>query len=346
MKKLKKAVMFTDIHFGAKNNSERHNKDNLEYIEWLIEQVNADPSIDHIIFLGDYYEQRSAISGQTLDYAYTGAKMINSIGLPVWFITGNHDLWHRSSREIYNIRQFETLENFTVVNEPLIVEHMGDRGAVLFPYLFEHEYPKLLEYIEYPVLFGHFEFKGFTITGDSVIKEHGPDHKHFSMFKRIFSGHYHKRDIKDNVVYIGNTFPTNFADANDTERGLAIYEYATDNLQFINWKHAPTYVKTKLSSVMDDPKSILKEKSTVECLVDIELNYEESLELKESLIKKYKLRELILDEGFDMDKLLDGDTSVDDEDDINMDALIINKLNTLSIKEIDNKKIIEEYRKL
>jgi hypothetical protein len=30
---IRKLLMFTDIHFGARNNSDQHNLDNLDYID-------------------------------------------------------------------------------------------------------------------------------------------------------------------------------------------------------------------------------------------------------------------------------------------------------------------------
>ena len=347
MKHLKKCAMYTDIHFGAHSNSEQHNKDCLEYLEWFKAQVQADTEIDHIIFMGDYFEHRAAISGLTLDYAYRGAKLINDIGLPVYFLTGNHDYFYRNNRDIHNTHSFDSLPNFKVVNSITVFEELGERGAVMSPFLFEHEFPQLLNYLEYPTVFGHFEFKDFVITGDSIVKEHGPDHKQFKQFKRIFSGHYHKRQIKDNVVYIGNTFPTNFADANDNERGMAVYEYKTNKLEFHDWQDAPSYIKCKLSTLMEKPKSILKERAVVNCLVDVDLNYEESLALKATTIKKYKLRELNLDEGFDLLSALDGDIEIeDDKTDSTMDVIVVDKLGTVSAKGIKNDKLVNLYKNI
>lgn len=343
---LKKAAMYTDIHFGAHNNSEQHNKDCIEYLKWFISNVKEDPSIDHIMFLGDYFEHRSSISGLTLDYAYEGAKLINEIGLPVFFMTGNHDYFYRNNRDIHNTKTFTALDNFRVINELTVVQELGKHGAVVCPFLFEHEFPLLLNYLEYPVVFGHFEFKGFVITGDYIVKEHGPDHKQFKKFKKIFSGHYHKRQIKDNIVYIGNTFPTNFADANDSERGMAIYDYDKNLVSFKDWSDAPTYVRCKLSELLNDPSKYLKNKATVTCLVDTELTYEESLALKDKMIKKFNLREFNLDEKFDAIEAISGDETSDDDSDYSIDHVIFKKLETVNAKGIISDKLVEIYRNI
>ena len=55
--KLHVAASMTDIHWGAKSNSEQHNQDCLNYINWFCKEA-VDNGADHIIFLGDWFENR------------------------------------------------------------------------------------------------------------------------------------------------------------------------------------------------------------------------------------------------------------------------------------------------
>lgn len=303
-KKFKKAAMFTDIHFGRKNNSELHNKDCLRFIEWFCENVKADPTIDCVVFLGDWHEHRSAINGMTLRYSYRGAKLLNELGIPVFVVIGNHDLYNRNNRDVYTTNPFDSLSNFTLVNEkPLVLEK---NDTVIFPYLFEAEYHSVMPELasKHSVIMGHFEFKGFVVTGESRVMDHGPEHTAFAKAKRIFSGHFHKRQIKDNVVYIGNAFPGDFGDANDFERGMAVYEFGTDNLTFTDWEDCPKYISAPLSEILDAPKKVLRLDARVKCQADIDLTFEESTEIKEKLTKKYKLREFTILETNDHNELL------------------------------------------
>lgn len=304
MKKFKKGALFTDIHFGRKNNSELHNNDCLRYLSWFCGEVKSDPDIDFIAFLGDWHEHRSSVNGMTLQHSYNGAKMINDLGLPVFFITGNHDMFFRNKRDVFTTKHFESLENFHVVSDgPLVLEK---NKAVFFPYLFEAEYHSLLpEYAaKYDVLFGHFEFKGFVLTGESRVNEHGPDHSLFDKPKRIFSGHFHKRQEQDNVIYIGNAFPGDFGDANDFSRGMAIYDFDNDTVTFRDWKECPKYIKAKLSDILDNPKDVLKNDARVMSMVDVDISFDESSVIKERLTKKFKLREFTLEEPNDLKETL------------------------------------------
>src|SRR6478609_8859756 len=151
---LKKGALFTDIHFGKKNNSEEHNQDCLNFIDWFKEQVKADPEIDHIWFLGDWNEHRAAINAFTLQRSYHGAKKLNDIGIPVYVLVGNHDLAFRNTRTTYTTEIFESLENFIILSETQVIKDI--HGEVLaIPYLREDEYPTLIEHSKVPVAMGH-----------------------------------------------------------------------------------------------------------------------------------------------------------------------------------------------
>jgi DNA repair exonuclease SbcCD nuclease subunit len=295
--------MLTDLHFGRVNNSELHNKDCINYLKWFCTNVKADPEIDVIIFLGDWHQHRSSVNGMTLHYSYRGAKMLNSLGLPVYFVTGNHDLFNRNNREIFTTNPFESLSNIVLIHDTPVVLDQND--TVLFPYLFEEEYHTLLpKYAKHKIFMGHFEFKGFVLVGDTKVLEHGPEHTAFSNQLRIFSGHFHKRQDKDNTFYIGNAFPGDFGDANDAKRGMATYEFDSDTLEYIDWPHCPMYIKCNLSDVLDEPTKYLLPDARVKCLVDVPLTFEESNQIRERLVKKYKLRELSLEDTTELTEVL------------------------------------------
>lgn len=344
---LNKAACFTDIHWGRKNNSELHNQDCLRFISWFCDQVRHDIDIDHIIFLGDWFEQRAAINGLTLDYAYRGACKLKALGLPVYFIVGNHDLYYRTTRDIFSTNLFNSL-GFHMINEPNVYPELGKDGTLLCPFLFESEYAGLAQYLKTPVWIGHFEFKGFVITGDTRIMNHGPDPADFSKPTRILSGHFHKRQTLKNITYIGNAFPADFSDANDIERGMATYTYEKNKIEFFNWKECPSYIRTTLSDLTKDADNILRKDAIVNCMVDMDITYEQSLKLKTQLATKYKLREINLQENPEKMLALEG-TKINDEDLDQLgttDALVKAMLSKLEVKAIDNKKLIKIYEEL
>lgn len=343
--KYKKVAMFTDIHFGKQNNSETHNQDCINFIKWFCDQVKADSDVDCIFFLGDWHEHRSAINGMTLDYSQAGATLLSDLGLPVYFIIGNHDLYFRNNRDVFTPIIFNKLENFIIVNEPTILE---DNGCVLAPFLFEDEYKDFFKkYSKYETFAGHFEFKGFVLTGETVIKEDGPDPAEYTKPKRIFSGHYHKRQSKNNIHYIGNTFPVDFSDANDIERGMATFDFSTNAIKYINWGDCPRYIKIKLSSLLEAPQATLVTNARVKVIVDQAISLSENNKIKKLLLERYNLREIALEEQIDITtELTDIEQEVENLKLEGINEIVPELIKRITSDKIDATKLIKIYRKL
>lgn len=344
-RKLNKAISFTDIHWGAKSNSEVHNQDCLDYIDWFCTQAKKHKA-DHVIFMGDWFENRNALNVSTMTYAYQGAKKLNDLNIPVYFIIGNHDLYHRHTREIFSTLPYKEFSNFTIINEPTIIEDV-EGNPLVCPFLFHNEYPALAEFLSAASWWGHFEFKGFIVTGYSIQMPTGPSHTDFHGPK-IFSGHFHKRQITDNVTYIGNVFPTNFSDAGDNNRGLALYDHTTQKTEFINWADCPKYTKVRLTDILDDTK-IVHANSRIKCIIDVPISYEESTFLRQKFIDDFQLREFSMEESQDIVEALK-DTEIDiDAESIKLDSvddLVVQMINSIDTPHIENDMLTQIYQQL
>ena len=342
----KKLAMFTDIHFGRRSNSRIHNQDCLDFVSWFCSQL-VGGNYTQVAFLGDWFESRSAINIETLEYSYRALQMINDIGLPVYFCVGNHDLHRRTTREVHSVRMFNEMSNFVVIDKPTVVDN------ILFsPFLFEEEYAALIKHTDLWAWVGHFEFKNFVLTGHSRVAEHGPDHKVFAGPKKIFSGHFHKRQEQDNVVYIGNAFPMDFGDAADYDRGMCTYYVEEDKVTFTNWSDCPKYYKTTLSAVIDEKWKPLP-KMKVKCVIDSEVGYQEAQELRDAMVSAYDLRDFILEEDRAAKQgLLEGDNCKVEEtmmDFSSIDDLVIKQLETVGEDkktQISGEMLVEIYKSL
>lgn len=344
MKQLIKAAYFTDIHFGKHSNSSIHNQDCLDFIDWFIENVKSDNSIDHIVFLGDWNENRSSLNISTLNYSFQGAKKLNELGLPVFFIIGNHDLYQRHTRDIHSVIPFSEFSNFILIDKITYIDYVG-HGTLFCPFLFHEEYKELQKYRELKIWNGHFEFKGFQITGYGTKMPTGPDPIDFIGPKRIFTGHFHKRQIEDNICYIGNAFPMDFSDTNDNERGMAIYEYENDDLQFINWEECPKYLKINLSNLNEIEN--LDKKTRLKCIIDVPIDYEEILSLKQKFQKELEIREFLIEDSIKLNEtLMETQSNVDDSELFTIDEMVVNMLNDIDTEQIDNELLIKIYKEL
>ncbi len=326
-KTLKRGAFCTDIHFGKKANSQQHNEDCLAFIDWFCDQVKKDGNIDYVAFLGDWNENRSALNIATLNYSYKGAKKLNDLGIPVYFVIGNHDLYQRHTREIHSIIHFQEFKNFKVIEQPTVVKEILN-DALFVPYMFHEEYPSLTKYLSIPYWAGHFEFKGFEVTGYGMVLPVGPSHHDFKGPKHIISGHFHKRQANDNIIYMGNTFPMDFGDAGDTARGMMIYDHTKQEPTWIDWDQCPKYIKTVLSEVLEK-KIVLPNEARVKVLVDMPISFEESNFLRKHYTEKAKLREFILEESPEITAAL-SDTEITTETENKIQTTLLDsKLSTV-----------------
>jgi DNA repair exonuclease SbcCD nuclease subunit len=343
MKKLAKGAYMTDIHFGKKNNSEQHNQDCINYIDWFIKTVKEEGGVDYIGFLGDWHENRSAINVLTLAYSYAGAEKLNNFGLPVFFVVGNHDLYNKTSRDIHSVVHFKQFRNFHVIDQPEVITDIHDK-MMFCPYMFQHEYPDLAKYADIPFWAGHFEFKGFILTGSNYTNPHGSDCRDFSGPKHIASGHFHKRQRGFNVTYIGNCFPMDFGDAGDDERGCMVYDHTTHNMHFYNWEQCPKYRKVNLSDIIDN-KAPFIDGARIKCIADVAITYEEMTTLKQTITDTFNLRELVFEEPKETaDAIVDTNADVDHLE--NIDDTFVKLVGELNVDKIDTQFLIELYKEL
>lgn len=233
-----------------------------------------------------------------------------------------------------------------MVNEPLILPNMGE-GALISPYLFHNEYPELVKYLQLQTWWGHFEFKDFVVTGYNVKMPTGPDIADY-VGPQIFSGHFHKRQSTNNVHYIGNTFPMDFSDAGQTDRGMMVFDHTTGKRKYIDWADCPKYAKVKLTDLLEDSTDI-PANARIKCLVDVPISYEESNFLKQKFLDDFELREFAMEESMDLTDALTG-TEIDiDSDDIKLDSvddLVIQMINSIDTPHIENGMLATIYQQL
>ena len=127
-----KIAMFTDIHWGCRNNSDQHNQDCTEYVDWFISQVKKN-KCNTIIFMGDWFENRNAINVATLNASYDALDKLNKLELPIYFLVGNHDLYHRNDRVQFSTYHYTQFSNVILTYEPLI-DRLDNEKCIFFPY--------------------------------------------------------------------------------------------------------------------------------------------------------------------------------------------------------------------
>jgi DNA repair exonuclease SbcCD nuclease subunit len=287
MSLFRKVAVCTDIHFGLKSNSLVHNQDCADFIDWFIATARAN-GCETGMFLGDWSHQRAAINMQTLQYSLRSLEKLSAAFDRFYFIPGNHDLYYRDKRDIYSTEWARHIPNIQIVND-----WFQDGDVVIAPWLVGDDHLRIPK-LKGQYMFGHFELPHFKMNAMVEMPDHGEIKvESFGGFDRVFSGHFHLRQQKKNIHYIGNCFPHNYADAGDDQRGMMTLEWGQTPV-FHAWTGQPLYKVLKLSQVIDSAPALLAANMHVRVELDIDISYEEANFIKDTFVKDYNLREMAL----------------------------------------------------
>jgi len=337
MSLFRKVAVCTDIHFGLKSNSLQHNQDCSDFIDWFITTARAN-GCETGMFLGDWSHQRAAINMQTLQYSLRSLEKLSAAFDRFYFIPGNHDLYYRDKRDIYSTEWARHIPNIQIVND-----WFQDGDVVIAPWLVGDDHKKIPK-LKGQYMFGHFELPHFKMNAMVEMPDHGEIQvDHFGNFERVFSGHFHLRQQKKNIHYIGNCFPHNYADAGDSARGMMTLEWGSEPV-FHAWPGQPLYRVLKLSQVIDSAPKILVPNMHVRVELDIDISYEEANFIKDTFVKDYRLREMALipvkSSAVDLD-MSPGEVKFE-----SVDQIVTDQLTNIESEFYDPKLLLKIYQNL
>lgn len=334
----KHAAVFTDIHFGNKNNSRQHNDDCEDFVKWFIDQAK-ERSCETCIFSGDWHHHRASVNVSTLNYSVSNIHRLAEAFEKVYILVGNHDLFYREKREINSFPYATQYKNVVVVNDDTLEEG----NVALVPWLVEDEWKKMKK-LKARYVFGHFELPHFMMNAIVEMPDHNTlKAEDFEKPEYVFSGHFHKRQVKGKVHYIGSPFPHNYADAWDDQRGAMFLKWGGEP-EYVNYD-GPRYININLSDLIDGPEQYLSSKTFCRAVLDVPISYEEANFIKETFMAQFNPRELSLvpskKDEMSIDPAADGDFTVE-----SVDQIVYNQLNAVESDVINRKLLMDIYNSL
>jgi len=332
-----KVACFTDIHFGLKSGSRTHNIDCENFVTWFCKEAK-EADAETCIFLGDWHHNRASTDVSTMNYTVSNLERLNETFKKVYFILGNHDLFYKEKREINSIEFMRLFPNIVPIREPFTE---GD--VTILPWLVGDEW-KAVEKDTSKYMFGHFELPSFYMNAMVQMPDHGNlQRTHFKNQEYVFSGHFHKRQSSNNIHYIGNAFPHNYADAHDDDRGMMLLEWGGEP-EYRTWPDQPVYRTYKLSQLLADPDKYLHERMHCRVTIDVPISFEEANFIKETFIPQYNLRELMLiPEKVEIEEMNATPVDVNFE---SVDTIVMNQIDAIESDAFDKKLLLDIYRNL
>lgn len=331
----KKVAVFTDIHFGLKSNSNVHNQDCEDFVDWYISKAKEE-GCDVGIFMGDWHHNRNNLNITTMDYSLRCLEKLGQAFDAFYFFPGNHDLYYKDKRDIHSVEFGKYIPGITIVHHPTTIGNV-----TLCPWLVADEWKQIgKQSARY--IFGHFELPHFFMNAMVQMPDHGEiSLDSFEQYELGFSGHFHKRQHRQNMHYIGNAFPHNYADAGDDERGMMILEWGGQP-QYYSWSDQPTFRTVKLSHLLGDTNT-LKPKQHLRVTLDIDISFEEASFIKEKFIGDYNLREIKL---IPDKKSIEIDSNIDVEAFESIDTIVASQIVSIESETYNTNILLSIYNNL
>jgi len=244
--------LLSDLHFGVRSNS----------IEWLNNQLlffnnfyfpflnKHKKEGDVLFFLGDFFDNRQLLDinvmNKSIDIIFELSKR-----MPVYLITGNHDIYKKDETDVNSLIAFKFIPNVTIIEKPCIYTN-GNSKILVMPWIGSKEEEE--KYIENnrnnaEYILAHTDLSGFKYdSGRNILK--GIDTDALKDFKKIFSGHIHKRQFKENMYYIGSPYHTKRGDIGNN-KAVYIFNPDENKINLFENNMSSIFQRIKLEDLME-----------------------------------------------------------------------------------------------
>ena len=250
--KYKRIFMISDIHFGVRANSlewiqNQYNFFRNFYIPYLRKNVKKG---DVLFILGDWFDNRQLLDIYVMNISVDIMMEISEI-LPVHIITGNHDIYKKHNTDVNSLRAFKYIPNVTVYEKPFIAEN-GKSKILVLPWVGDKEKEeKYAKANTADYIFAHTDISGFQYdNGRRIVR--GAKILDLERYKRVFSGHVHKRQEihGGKAIYIGSPYHTKRSDIGN-DKGVYVFNPDTDELNFQKNTLTSIFQRIRLEDLME-----------------------------------------------------------------------------------------------
>ena len=263
-------ILFTDTHFGVKQNSITWLNSQLDFIyKQLIPYIESSDDEVRLIHLGDVFDSRSSISTMVASKVVDAFKVLRSKVKKFVVIAGNHDYYSPNSSDIDTLSLILKNLDIDLITKGIHIDDdciyvpwysWGDE--IIQDVIYQHD-------IKY--LFTHADIVNESIKYKNVA---------------VFSGHIHIPELKQNSYNLGSCYSINFADSNQ-ERGF--YVLKNNNLDFIPNNQSIKFWRFYNEDIFNIGSKDISEKDYIEIYLDknnmLDDNYTHELNI---LTNKYK----------------------------------------------------------
>ena len=262
-----RVVFISDIHLGVRNASIEWAENTVMYFDNfffpLIDKYLSSGEKIIIVIAGDFFDNRKHIDIKILDL---GVQIMKQLAerCEVFVLAGNHDIYKRKETDVTSLVLYKHFDNVNVIDEVSSIVLPGVKQMILVPWIGDHsEETKILaNHKNDEFIIMHTDISGLKFdNGREII-----DGANINVIEngKIYSGHIHKRQENDKVVYLGSPYQLRRSDIGN-EKGIysLIFTKKEDVKQeFVLNDYSPKFLRLRLIDILNltisDLKSIIK----------------------------------------------------------------------------------------
>ena len=234
---MSKVVILGDCHLGARNGSNHFQQYFNRFFNEILYPYCQKNDVKHILQLGDLFDNRTNLTYKSFHTCRdVWFKQMGDLGINMTMLLGNHDIAYRHSLEINSPELLlGEYEHICVINQPTQIAIDGVKFDII-PWLCEENETQIQEFVKRKdkgaILLGHLELSGFPMYKGVESHSGGISSSMFDGYNLVFSGHYHTRSEKGNIVYTGIPYEITWADYADP-KGFYVYDTVKNTYEFV-----------------------------------------------------------------------------------------------------------------
>lgn len=273
-----KIIIYSDLHLYNHHRLLVNSETALNFLTYIKDYALRN-NITTTICAGDFFHTKARAYAPHVIQGWLRIKDISKSSIKQYIIVGNHDM--ANPNNTMNSILFMYSDYAKIIPDYFFLD-LDNTRLHLLSYSTSLFQDFILAEDKLNVLVGHLDVIGF-IMPNGFRANTGFKAEDFKDFNLVFSGHYHKFQHRDNIIYIGSPYQTRF-DERDQPHGFVVLDTNTLEWEFVEYAEAPKYKVLSVKSIEDVIPSQIK-------------NNFVKIKLLTNKIVKTELRDLLFEMG-------------------------------------------------